>query len=86
MPRYEVSIKKSAVKEIEALPEQNRQRVVEIIESLADNPRPVGSRKLSGTANVYRQWDGDYRVVYEIKDQELIVNVVKVGNRREVYR
>ena len=86
MPRYKVLIKKSAVKEIEALPEQNRLRVGAIIDGLANEPRPHGSQKIHGASNVYRQRDGDYRIVYEIRDRELVVTVVQVGNRREVYR
>jgi mRNA interferase RelE/StbE len=81
-----VLIKKSAVKEIEALPEQNKRRVGAIIDGLANEPRPHGSQKIHGASNVYRQRDGDYRVVYEIMDRELVVTVVQVGNRREVYR
>ena len=86
MPRYKVLIKKSAIKEIEALPESNRRRVGDIIDGLANEPRSHGSQKIHGASNVYRQRDGDYRVVYEVRDQELIVSVVQVGNRREVYR
>ena len=55
------------------------------IQTLASNPRPVGSEKLSGE-DKYRLRQGDYRILYEIVDDDLIVTVVKVGNRRDVYR
>lgn len=85
MASYRVLLRRSAAKEIEGLPSKDRQRVVAKIALLAENPRPPGCEKLSG-AEKYRIRQGDHRIVYEIVDRELIVTVVKVGNRREVYR
>lgn len=85
MVSYHVRVKRSAAKEIEALPPKDRRREVARIQSLAGNPRPAGSEKLSGE-DKYRLRQGDYRILYEIIDDELIVTVVKVGNRRDVYR
>ena len=85
MASYNVLVKRSAAKEIEALPLKDRRRVVTRIEGLAANPRPVGCEKLSGEEK-YRIRQGDYRVLYEIVDRDLIVTVVRVGNRRDVYR
>jgi mRNA interferase RelE/StbE len=82
---YSVVIRRSAGKEIEALPTPDRRRVVTRIQALATDPRPVGCEKLSGEEK-YRLRQGDYRILYEITDRELIVTVVKVGNRRDVYR
>jgi mRNA interferase RelE/StbE len=82
---YRLSIKPSAAKEIEALPKNDRVRVIKRIKSLAENPRPPGSEKLSGN-DKYRVRQGQYRIVYSVSDQELIVLVVKVAHRREVYR
>jgi mRNA interferase RelE/StbE len=82
---YSVLIRRSAAREIEALPLRDRRRVVTRIEGLAANPRPVGSEKLSGEEK-YRIRQGDYRILYEIADRDLIVTVVRVGNRRDVYR
>jgi len=82
---YSVQIKRSAAKEIEALPLRDRRRVVAKIKGLANNPRPVGSEKLTDQEK-YRLRQGDYRILYEIRDDELIVTVVEVGNRRDVYR
>ena len=86
MARFEVLIKRSAVKEIESIPrKKDRQRVVRRIGQLADDPRPPGCRKLSGRDR-YRIRQGSYRIVYAIEDERLIVYVVKVGHRRDVYR
>lgn len=86
MEKYKVSIKPSAVKEIESLPrKKDRQQIIKRIGSLADNPRPPGCTKLSGYDR-YRIRQGSYRIVYGIEDDELIVYVVKVGHREDVYR
>ena len=85
MASYSLRIKRSAAKEIEALPPKDRRRVVAKIEALVSNPRPSGCERLSGEEK-YRLRQGDYRILYEIIDAELVVTVVKVGNRRDVYR
>jgi mRNA interferase RelE/StbE len=82
---YKVQIKPSAVKELEKVPSPDRQRIVIRIQNLAMDPRPPGVEKLTGQ-NRYRVRQGNYRIVYEIVDAELVVLVVRVGNRREVYR
>lgn len=85
MASYSVRIKRSAAKELEAVPLKDRKRIVRRIEGLAAEPRPSGCEKLSGEEK-YRLRQGNYRILYEIIDQELIVTVVKIGNRRDVYR
>ena len=86
MEKYKVSIKRSAAKEIEAIPQKKeRQRVISRIGQLANDPRPLGSKKLSGN-DKYRIRQGSFRIVYSIEDTELIVVVVKVGHRKDVYR
>lgn len=86
MAKYRILIKPSAVKEIEAIsPKKDRQRIVGRISKLADNPRPPGCEKLSGQEK-YRIRQGRYRIVYAIEDQDLIIYVVKVGHRKDVYR
>lgn len=86
MEKYDVSIKRSAVKEIEAIPQKKeRQRIIQRIGQLAGEPRPPGSKKLSGRGK-YRIRQGAYRIVYSIADNELVVVVVKVGHRKDVYR
>ncbi len=86
MAKYRILIKPSAVKEIEAIsPKKDLQRIVGRISKLANNPRPPGCEKLSGQEK-YRIRQGRYRIVYSIEDQDLIVHVVKVGHRKDVYR
>jgi mRNA interferase RelE/StbE len=84
--KYKVFIKPSAVKEIEAIPGKKlRQQILDRIGLLADNPHPPGCQKLSGYDR-YRIRQGSYRVVYGIEDDELVVYIVKVGHRKDVYR
>ena len=86
MEKYRVSIKRSAVKELEAIPQKKeRQRIIRRIGQLADDPRPTGSKKLSGH-NRYRIRQGTYRIVYGIEDKELVVMVVKIVHRKDIYR
>lgn len=85
MANYRILIKPSAVKEIEAIPlKKDRQRIIERIGKLAVNPRPFGCEKLSGQ-DKYRLRQGRYRILYSIADQDLVVQVVKVGHRKDVY-
>ena len=60
-------------------------RIIERVEELASNPRPAGVKKLVSEDNLYRVRVGEYRAVYQIRDRELVVLIVKVGHRREVY-
>lgn len=83
--RYSLLIKPSAVNEIEKISsKKDRQRIVRKIEELAENPLPPGSRKLSGRDR-YRLRQGVFRILYELRNSELIVCVVKIGHRKEVY-
>jgi mRNA interferase RelE/StbE len=81
--RYSLSIKRSAAKELEGLPIQDRRRVVEKIRGLAVDPRPRGCEKLSGEEK-YRVRQGTLRILYEIDDGQSMVTVVKIGHRRDV--
>jgi mRNA interferase RelE/StbE len=83
---YSVQIKKSAAKELDRLPKKDRQRIVERIRGLGENPRPPGAEKLSGRSDKFRIRQGDYRILYEIEDQVLTVYLVKIGHRKDVYR
>jgi mRNA interferase RelE/StbE len=83
---YRLFIKPQAVSDIEAIgTKADRRRIVARIRALADEPRPPGCQKLSG-AQKYRIRQGRYRIVYRIEDDRLIVTIVKVGHRRDVYR
>ena len=87
MASYRVLIKPSAAKEIEAVDQKkDRQRIVASILALADEPRPMGSEKLAGQTDRYRIRIGRYRVVYSIADDDLVVLVVWVADRKDVYR
>lgn len=87
MADYRLSIKASAGKELEAITDKpTLTRLVEKIKSLATQPRPSGSEKLAGRPNLYRVRQGNYRVIYSVDDQSRVVDVVKVGHRRDVYR
>jgi mRNA interferase RelE/StbE len=82
---YRIEIKRSAVKELEAIPAKDRRRIATKIRALAGNPRPAGCEKLSGH-DKYRIRQGNYRILYTIEDDVLVVMVVKIGDRRDVYR
>ena len=86
MGKYKVLIKPSAKKELEAVPtKKDRQRVIRRTASLSEEPRPPGCQQLSGYDR-YRVRQERYRIVYEIRNTELVVVVIKGGHRREVYR
>ena len=85
MARYELRFKTSVAKDLRDVPKTDLRRILERIEALRDDPRPVGCEKLS-SKELYRIRQGNYRILYEILDLEVIVEVVKIGHRREVYR
>ena len=84
MAQYKVFFKKSVEKDFKSIPKKELLRILSKIESLQDNPRPVGSQKLTGQER-YRLRQGKYRIVYSIQDYELTVWVVKVGHRKAIY-
>jgi mRNA interferase RelE/StbE len=84
--RYRVEVARRALKSIAALPRKEQQRIRAAIDLLADNPRPPGCVAMAGEAHAYRVRTGDYRIVYEIFDDRLLIQVVRVGHRRDVYR
>ena len=87
MASYRVLIKPSAAKEIEAVDQKrDRQHIVARILALANDPRPIGCERLAGDSDRYRVRVGRYRVVYSIADDELLVLVVRVADRKGVYR
>lgn len=82
---YEVRFRPRAAKQLGDLPKNVRSTIARVIDALAENPRPAGATALKGT-DFMRVRVRDYRVVYEIRDDELLVLVVRLGHRREVYR
>jgi mRNA interferase RelE/StbE len=86
MESYKILIKKSAADELAGgIPRRDLEKIVRRIRDLGNDPRPSGCRKLSGQDR-YRLRQGDYRIVYAVDDSRRIVEVFKIGNRREVYR
>ena len=85
MARYELRFKTSVAKDLRDVPKTDLRRILERFEALRDDPRPAGCEKLSAQ-ELYRIRQGNYRILYEILDLEVIVEVVKIGHRREVYR
>ncbi|MEI2580747.1 type II toxin-antitoxin system RelE family toxin [Scytonema sp. PRP1] len=82
---YQVELTKKASKQLAKLSEDIQQRIKIKVQELAENPRPSGVVKLENSDNKYRIRVGNYRVLYEIQDDLLIVSVIRVGHRREVY-
>ena len=84
--RYEVRLARRAVRSLAELQRRDQQRIRAAIDLLADQPRPPNCVALQGESGVYRVRVGDYRIVYEVFDRLLVVQVVRVGHRREVVR
>ena len=86
MVKYSLRIKKSARKELESIATKaDRRRIIRRIESLAVDPRPPGSLKLSGLER-YRLRQGRFRILYAIEDTVLVVSIIKIGDRKNVYQ
>ncbi len=85
MASYELVFRKSVAKDLRRVPNADVARILERIRALADDPRPVGCEKLSGLER-YRVRQGVYRIVYEVLEHKLVVLVVKIGHRRDIYR
>lgn len=85
MEKYSIRIKKSAAKELAKIPQHDLRRIIDKIQSLAIDPRPVGSQKLS-SFELYRIRQGDYRIIYNINDTEIVIEIIKIGHRRDIYK
>jgi mRNA interferase RelE/StbE len=84
--RYSVEIARRAVKALSTLPRRDQQRIRAAIDLLAEEPRPPGCTKLTGEPHTYRVRTGDYRILYDVFDDRLVVQVIWIGHRRDVYR
>ncbi len=82
---YQVRLAPAAVRQLRKLDPPGRRRVQAAIDLLAEEPRPPGARQLVGGAGEWRVRTGDFRIIYDIRDEELLVLVIKVGHRRDVY-
>ena len=83
---YRVDFAKQAAKQLKALSPQEQQRIKSKIDALVDSPRPDAVVKLSGEDDLYRIRVGDYRIIYRIQDNHLLILVLKIGHRRDVYQ
>jgi len=81
-----VELSKRAQRELRKLSSDLQERIISCLEALAENPRPPGAEKLAGEENAYRVRVGDYRILYEVRDVVLVVIVMRIGHRRDVYR
>ena len=85
MAEYKIFFKKSVEKDFKVIPQKDLKKILDRIETLAENPRPSGCEKLTGQQR-YRLRQGRYRILYSVQDDELTVWVVKVGHRKDIYR
>jgi mRNA interferase RelE/StbE len=83
---YRIEFTPRAVRDLKSLDRQIRARIANRIDALAENPRPQGVKKIEGEEELYRLRVGDYRILYQVKAKVLLVLIVGVGHRREVYR
>ena len=85
MARFELRFKPSVAKDLRGVPKTEVRRLLKRIEALGNDPRPASSEKLTGRDG-YRIRQGVYRIVYSVDDAAVVIEVIKVGHRREVYR
>jgi mRNA interferase RelE/StbE len=85
MAEYEILFKESVWKDLRKIPKSDLKKILSRIEKLGDDPRPIGSEKLTGE-EFYRVRQGNYRIIYSIQGNELTVWVIKVGHRKDIYR
>jgi mRNA interferase RelE/StbE len=83
---YQVEIAPAAQRQIRKLTTDVQQKIIQRLEALAVDPYPAGVVKMRGEQSLYRVRLGDYRIIYEIQDEELLILVLKVGHRRDVYK
>ena len=83
---YRIEVKPQAEKMLARIPHPHRRRIARAIDALAHTPRPAGSIKLAGSDDAYRIRVGDYRIVYQVLDKVLIVYIIRVAHRKDIYR
>jgi mRNA interferase RelE/StbE len=86
MDSYQIEWRRSTKKDLRKIPSKEILRVIAVVESLAINPFPPGSTKLSGSEQSYRIRVGDYRILYDVHSGFLVIEVIKVGHRKDVYK
>ena len=83
---YRIEFSHGAAKQLGVLPGKIQKRIANLIDSLVQDPRPSGCVKLRGSEDIWRLRVGDYRVLYQLRDQEILVLVLRVAHRREAYK
>ncbi len=83
---YRVELSRESLKALKNIPLSDVKKIRDKIEKLKVNPFPIGCEKLAGNHDLYRMRSGDYRMIYQVLNKKLLVLVVKVGHRREIYR
>lgn len=86
MASYQIEWRKSTKRDLKSIPAPQVERIINAVSALAENPRPSGCTKLSGSDFAYRIRIGDYRVIYEIFDNRLFIEIVKAAHRKDIYR
>ena len=84
MPNYNIEISETATKQLNKLPHNTYEELIRVIQSLAENPRPYGYKKLKGRKG-YRVRKGNYRIIYDIYDKILLIDVIAIGHRKDIY-
>jgi mRNA interferase RelE/StbE len=85
MESYRIEWKRSAIKELKRLPREAVRRILQVVEPLARDPYPPGIRKLVGSEHTYRIRVGDYRVIYSVQESILVIQIIRVGHRKDIY-
>jgi len=85
MAKYKLLFTETFYRNLKSIPAKDTKRILSRIQLLADDPRPAGSQKLSGRPDRYRVRQGNYRIIYSIEDEQLVVVAVRAGHRRDVY-
>jgi mRNA interferase RelE/StbE len=83
---YVLEYKSSVKKELRKLAKHDRTAIVQKIQNLKDNPLPEGSAKLKGSSSLFRIRYGDYRVIYQLENKVLLIIIIRIGHRREIYK
>ena len=86
MVSYKIEWRRSTKKDFKGISKSEIPKIIKAVENLSENPHPSGSKKLTGSEFTYRMRIGNYRVIYEIHDKRILVEVVKVGHRKDIYQ
>ncbi len=86
MPLYKIEWKKSAVKELKKLDKKIIPRIINAVELLSESPIPNKCKKLIGSEHIYRIRIGDYRIIYSIENNLLLIEIIRIGHRKDIYK